>query len=260
MKKFSGIIFLLVAIFAVAFFFVSFKDNFQEIWQLPERDNERENLSVAGIIELSNLERVNHGLKEFSENNLLNEVAKIKAEDMASLQYFAHESPSGEEAGDLAVFVGYDFIAVGENLAKGDFISNNEVVMGWMESPGHRENILHSGYTEIGVAVQRTIYEGTETWLAVQIFALPAHICPKTDETLFNRIESKQSRADDINTELIDLRNEIESSFPRDRDKIAEYNEMVSNYNNLLDETRGLVAEYNRQVDITNKCIDSYGF
>jgi uncharacterized protein YkwD len=95
-------------------------------------------------------------------------------------QYFAHESPTGEKVSDLAKKFGYDFLLIGENLAMGNFSSDEDLVLAWMESPGHRENILNEKYQEIGVAVKKGIFEGKEVWIAVQHFGLPFFFLSKT--------------------------------------------------------------------------------
>jgi uncharacterized protein YkwD len=52
----------------------------------------------------------------------------------------------------LAKKVNYEYVVVGENLAEGDFTSDADLVKGWMDSPGHRANILNTKYEEIGIA------------------------------------------------------------------------------------------------------------
>src|SRR6185369_15716694 len=118
------------------------------------------------------------GLPALKENALLDKAAKKKLDDMFAQQYFEHINPQGKGPSDLAKSVGYDYIAIGENLALGNFKNDAELVQAWMDSPGHRANILNKQYTEIGVAVGQGTYEGKKTWLAVQEFGRPTSSCP----------------------------------------------------------------------------------
>ena len=76
---------------------------------------------------------------------------------------FEHTSPSGVDPGKLVQSYGYDYIVAGENLILGNFSSEKEVVQDWMNSPGHRANILNGSYKRTGVAAYRT-EDGTIYW------------------------------------------------------------------------------------------------
>ena len=126
-------------------------------------------LTKAKIVAQTNIQRYNNGqLPPLIENVKLDEAAKAKAEDMFQKQYFEHISPSGVGPGDLATRFGYEYILEGENLILGNFASEKELVQAWMDSPGHRANILHNRYTEIGVAIVKGIYNGENVWICVQ--------------------------------------------------------------------------------------------
>ncbi|MBI2506980.1 MAG: CAP domain-containing protein, partial [Candidatus Colwellbacteria bacterium] len=125
-------------------------------------------LTRSGIILETNLQRQQNGSGFLAENSTLDATAAEKANDMCAKQYFAHVSPSGIGAAELADSFGYDYISIGENLALGPFASDAALVEAWMGSPGHRANILNSRFTEIGVGVTKCIFEGSSVWLAVQ--------------------------------------------------------------------------------------------
>ena len=91
---------------------------------------------------------------------------------MLEKQYFDHVSPTGEQASDLAENVGYHYKIIAENIGTGDFLNNQKIVDGWMQSPGHRENILSTEVREIGAAVLKGKMKGSVTYIAVQIFGL----------------------------------------------------------------------------------------
>ncbi len=160
-------------------------------------------------------------------------------------QYFAHDSPSGVKVGDLADTVGYDFIAIGENLALGNFENDEALVQAWMDSPGHRANILNSRYQEIGVAVLKGTFEGRTTWLAVQHFGLSVAVCPQPDETIKINIESSQSKIAEIFDVLKALEAELKKMNPRQnpdyQEKINQYNGLVTQYNLLVAQTKAVI-------------------
>ena len=101
---------------------------------------------------------------------------------MFEKEYFEHKSPSGIGASDIAHDVGYEFILVGENIALGNFDGDEALVQAWMDSPGHRANILNKRYTEIGIAAEKGLYQGKMMWLAVQIFARPMSLCQNPNQ------------------------------------------------------------------------------
>lgn len=256
-------IFVAIAVSFYAFIIISFNGDILSIPQITRippsvEEEQNSNLTISGILDLSNRERLIRGIDSLTNNESLNRAAEMKVDDMIENNYFAHISPSGEEASDLVSSVEYSFIAVGENLAYGEFRDNEELVSGWMNSPGHKENILNSGYLEIGIAVRKIPNE--EVWMAVQIFALPDHACLRPDRTLLAEISLNEEKMSVMRTELEAQRIEIESSIPRDREKILKYNAAVHEYNSLSDTTQEMVRNYNRQVELTNECIASYGF
>ena len=108
-------------------------------------------LTTSGIIRETNGEREHRGLTPLREILALNALAETKVRDMFRRAYFEHVSPTGENIGDLAAGR-YEYVVIGENLALGNYRDDRDVVSAWMNSPGHRANILHAAFTEIGVA------------------------------------------------------------------------------------------------------------
>jgi len=84
-------------------------------------------------------------------NTSLSNVAMIKAKDMYNNNYFDHQSPTYGSPFDLMKANGITYNAAGENIAKGQ-TSPMEVMNQWMNSPGHRANILNTSFTQIGIA------------------------------------------------------------------------------------------------------------
>ena len=102
------------------------------------------------VAELVNVEREKNGLPTLSFNKKISDVARIKSKDMADNNYFAHQSPTYGMAGDMLLKFGVTWSAWGENIASGQD-TPDEVVSAWMNSPGHRANILSPEFIYIGV-------------------------------------------------------------------------------------------------------------
>lgn len=104
------------------------------------------------VIELCNYERAKYGLAPLQEDSQLASVAKIKSQDMASNNYFSHTSPTYGDPFVMMDNLGVQYTYAGENLAIGQ-TTPEEVVQSWMNSSGHRENILSEDFTNIGVGI-----------------------------------------------------------------------------------------------------------
>lgn len=121
---------------------------------------------IKEVFKLTNQERIYAGLPALTYNNVLEDGAMIRAEEI--IQSFSHTRPDGSKF--FTVFNNtYAFHLMGENLAAG-FNSAAAVVNGWMNSEGHRANILKDGYTQIGIGIAKD-KDGRIYW--VQIFADP---------------------------------------------------------------------------------------
>jgi len=210
-------------------------------------------LNSKKIIEFTNEARVKNNLLPLKENQLLNQSAYLKAKEMLELQYFAHESPSGKRLEDWLLQVGYSYLVAGENLAMGNFPNERILVDAWLQSPGHRENILNPRFDEIGVAVIKGNFQGKETLLAVAHYARPQSACPKVDEELRALIEKNQKELENLANILNNLKKEILEEGKVE--KVEEYNNLVGQYNTLLEETKNLVEKYNEEVKAFNECL-----
>lgn len=222
------------------------------------KETEQAFLTKTGVINWTNIQREKYGLPPFRENPKLDLSAAIKVEDMFNNQYFAHYSSTGVGVKDLAESASYEFIAIGENLALGNFENDEALVQAWMDSPGHRANILNTKYQEIGVAVDKGIFEGKSTWLAVQHFGLPLSSCPEPSEALKEEIEINQNKILELEQTLKILQIEIKKMRPRNREDyyqiVDQYNNLVNQYNTLVQDTEILVNKYNNQVKSFNEC------
>ncbi len=102
------------------------------------------------IVTLVNAERAKVGCGAVAVNNTLAIVAQAHAVDMAENDYFSHDSLNGKSPFDRMSDAGYNYSTAGENIAAG-YTSPSAVMTGWMNSDGHRANILNCDFTEIGV-------------------------------------------------------------------------------------------------------------
>ncbi|MFC3773077.1 CAP domain-containing protein [Paenibacillus sp. GCM10012303] len=103
------------------------------------------------VVTLVNQERAKAGLKPLANDPALTAMAMDKAKDMYNNNYFDHNSPTYGSPFDMMRSYGIRYTYAGENIAKGQR-NPQEVMNAWMNSPGHRQNIMSPNFTKIGVA------------------------------------------------------------------------------------------------------------
>ncbi|MFF5979050.1 CAP domain-containing protein [Streptomyces olindensis] len=106
--------------------------------------------TAAAVTDLTNRERARAGLPPLAVDPLLTAAAQAHSADMVARAFYAHTAPDGSRPWDRAAAAGSTRRSIGENIACGQR-SPAEVVEGWMNSPGHRANILKPGFTHIGI-------------------------------------------------------------------------------------------------------------
>ncbi len=219
-------------------------------------------LTSAGTVNETNRHRAANGLAPLQSNDQLVAAAERKIDDMFQQQYFAHRSPEGKGPSDLANGVHYAYLIVGENLALGDFRDDADLVQAWMDSPGHRANILNNKYSQIGVAARVGNFEGEPVWLAVQEFGLPDSACPSADEATGALIDVNKKRLVVLESDIAARKAELDRLPPQDpsyNTKAAAYNKMVAEYNDLVERTKRLAVTYNEAVEKHNACLKKAG-
>ncbi|MGY4690661.1 CAP domain-containing protein [Salibacterium sp. K-3] len=113
-----------------------------------------QNRSVkAEVIALTNEEREKQGLNSLKEDETVAKAAQAKSEDMAENNYFAHQSPTYGSPFNMLKEYGADFRSAAENIAAGQ-ATPEQAVEGWMNSEGHRKNILNEDLTHIGIGYE----------------------------------------------------------------------------------------------------------
>lgn len=218
-------------------------------------------LTPHGIAGWTNKQREDHGLVPLHENAQLNKAAEAKLDDMFKQQYFEHESPDGKSPADVIKTAGYAYIVVGENLALGNFKNDEILVQAWMDSPGHRANILNNKFQEIGVAARKATFEGKEVWLAVQEFGTPLSFCPSPNTSSKSQIDSNRDQLAVMQVELQRQKAALSSNRyenPEDYNAaVSKHNELAERINALTIQTQDLVEEYNNGVNEFNECLES---
>lgn len=140
---------------------------------------------------LTNEKRQDNDAPPLVENELLKKAAEQKAQDMATLGYFAHTSPEGKTPWYWLDQVGYRYAYAGENLAV-NFFESSDVEEAWMNSPTHRANIVRKDFTEIGIGVARGQYQGRSTVFVAQFFGKPVIFASeKTPEIIPEKTPAK---------------------------------------------------------------------
>jgi uncharacterized YkwD family protein/spore coat assembly protein SafA len=122
------------------------------------------------VIKLVNVERSKNGLPVLKANWQLSRCARYKSQDMINKNYFSHQSPTYGSPFQMMESFGLKFSSAGENIAKGQR-TPQEVMNAWMNSPGHRSNILSASFSEIGVGLAKDQY-GRCYW--TQMFMRPS--------------------------------------------------------------------------------------
>lgn len=139
----------------------------QEGQQAPEQQTtENHGLSKfeSDVVALTNRERRQAGLNALEIDTSLSQVARQKSTDMQQQNYFSHTSPTYGSPFDMMRDFGITYRSAGENIAKGQ-TSPEEVVQAWMNSQGHRENILNANFTHIGVGYEQNGNHWTQMFI-----------------------------------------------------------------------------------------------
>lgn len=122
----------------------------KEQQQQTETQSDQLNAYEQQVVELTNNERVERGLEPLKIDVELSKMAREKSRDMSANGYFSHTSPNYGSPFDMMKSWGITYNHAGENIARGQR-TPEEVVNGWMNSEGHRANILNPDFTHIGV-------------------------------------------------------------------------------------------------------------
>ncbi len=187
---------VLLALFLIVFLFAtSFGSHF-----VVKYTNILGNVESAVLVDLTNRDRLSNGEATLTVSPLLTQAAEMKAKDMAEKSYFAHTSPEGLTPWHWFEEVNYPFSYAGENLAI-DFQESESVEQAWLASPKHRENIMNTNFTEIGIATYKGMYNGHETTYVVQMFGKPKKAKVAVVKTTTTKTATTETLASAIGTQ-----------------------------------------------------------
>lgn len=145
---------------------------------LALRDTQQAGREILAAVNLARASARTCGERAFNPappitwNGQLADAALAHSADMATQRYFKHQGKDGREVADRASQAGYRYRRVGENIAAG-YESPDEVVAGWLDSPGHCANIMHPDYTEMGAAYAYNPARESFRVYWTQVFATP---------------------------------------------------------------------------------------
>ena len=160
-------------------------------------------MSAAALLDGTNAQRTANGQPALNLNSQLTQAAQTKANDMATRNYWSHNTPDGATPWAFIAQTGYGYQAAGENLAYG-FDSSDAAVTGWMNSAEHRANILNGGFKDVGFGIANAADyqgEGPET-IVVAMYGQPkaapvvpaaasAPSAPSSQELLVNPVATE---------------------------------------------------------------------
>ncbi len=203
------------------------------------------NLDKVAILKETNKERDQRQLPLLKEHHRLDQAAQKKLKDMFAKQYFEHVSPDSTTPAELVSQTSYQYLIIGENLALGNFESEAALVTAWMESPGHRANILNKNFSEIGLAVGKGIFEEHPAWLAVQIFSIPASACPDPSNEIQGQFDSQKEKQTRLKSSIKKQKASLEQ-------RSAELKTLSEQINDLYEEGNNKIKQGNAKIDQGN--------
>jgi len=233
-------------------------------------------LTPEAVVRYTNEFRSAHGLPPLTVNPALNAAAQARALDMKTHRYFAHQNPeTGEGPGEAIEAVGYVARVSAENIAMGSWRSDQALVQGWIDSPGHRANLLNPDVREIGVALVRdggiTAGRPVARLYAVQLFGRPLSDCGELPserdrtaiEQVDGRLELLNERLRDRRRELDDLQARIDragnqaerNGWIQERNqRVVEFNQLVAEAKGVQDTLSVMIETFNAKVAAFNAC------
>jgi len=216
----------------------------------------QEALTKEDVIRLTNYARIQKGLHQLTENQLLNAIAEERVRDMFEKQYIGHISPTGEQPSDVAQKVGYRYKIIAENIASGMFLNNQKIIDGWLQSPGHRKNMFSKDIQEIGVAISKGKINDQDTLVAIQIFGLPSlpvatQACIPPSQDLRNEIEAKKIEIRSLSSILSDMKQKLDI----EKDSIEADKRIASNDKRAINDRRIKIKIYNEKANVYNNLV-----
>jgi hypothetical protein len=213
------------------------------------------------ILELTNAERQKEGAKPFKAERRLFIAARAHSENMARQQSLSH-SLDGKQPWDRVEKTGYSFSQLGENVAFNQK-TPKAVLKSWMDSPGHRENILNKKYTEIGIGIAKA--ENGELYYT-QVFAKPmagnADTAPEVAEApARSEIPNSVEKSGNAEKELAELKaavEELKKSAPESKVESGELKSLKFEIRNASGKTAKITLPGGAKVSLDDDSRKTY--
>lgn len=160
-------------------------------------------MTVSDLLANTNSARAKHGVKSLRLNGRLDAAAQAKANDMASRNYWSHNTPKGDPPWVFVTAQHYSYQKLGENLAAG-FSDEEATINGWMASAPHRENLLDPDYTQVGFGsasnANYTSAGGGPMTVVVAFYGKPPPVAvtPISEQTTTKKTVSKTTTSSSI--------------------------------------------------------------
>ncbi len=134
----------------------------------------RSTLNTQNLLDVHNQERTKYGLAPLKISQSLNTSAQRKALEMLRTDCWSHYCPDGRSPWEFFKDAGYEYLLAGENLAEG-FFNTEDVIVAWMNSRTHRDNILRPDYEEVGFGIVKGYFQGRESNVIIAVhFGTPS--------------------------------------------------------------------------------------
>ena len=224
---------------------------------------EYRSITRENILAIINEERNKAKYRSLAFDYELNLSAQKKAEEMLTKSYFSHETPDGKNFTYFIDYAGYEFLRASENLAQGDFSSSRDIVLAWMNSPTHKQNIFDDTMTDTGIGITFGMYKGREGYFIVQHFGRPRGACPLVERGLEAEIKIMNERGKGLYSEIKKLQGQVDAIL-NNNPGISErasakkleliMDTKIAEYNTVVDTLNELTKKYNDQVKLFNAC------
>lgn len=226
---------------------------------IPEYAPSLGNKEVSEYTDLDVLNVINEERAKFELPPLVFSVdlersSRQKVEDMVANNYFAHER-DGKVFEDFIKAENYDYVIIGENLARGEFKSAQRLVRAWLGSPNHRKNILNVRYQETGIAILPGTHDGQPVYYIAEHFGTPRSVCLNVTSVNANKDFSilqqvLRERGDEVASLKHTLSELTETGFER--------NKLLKLYQTKMNDLKSIEKTLQQKIEGEESLIQAY--
>ena len=216
--------------------------------------------SDMDILDEINKERVKSGAGPLVFSIDLERSARQKTEDMITHTYFSHER-DGRVFENFIEDEHYEYIVIGENLARGEFKSVPKLVRAWLSSPAHKKNIVDPRFQETGIALIPGTYNGTTVLYVTQHFGTQKSVCLNISSKHSSELSILQQTLKERGDEVISIKQTLSDigEAGTERTKLLNlYQKKVSDLNAIQKTLFQKIEGEDTLIQAYNECIHSY--